>query len=107
MASRNPNAVAGVMVALYCGLVIACLVLVLAVPGELRFSRSIGFGVCAAAVLGIPVLLRVAERSRIRQAVHESGCTILKLRRLPFWRQGWDYYSSRAIAPKYEVEFSD
>jgi hypothetical protein len=56
-------------------------------------------------VFGIPILLRVAERSRIREAVRQMLGTVITLRRKPFWQQGWDYYSVRWTAPKYEVTF--
>ena len=107
MSQRNPDLVASIMVAVSCLLVAACLAVVLLTPGEWFPGRRAGLIAALLFVFGIPILLRVAERSRIRAAVREKLGTVVRLRRLPFWRQGWDFYFYSTVAPKYEVIFSD
>lgn len=93
MSMRDQNVMAGVAMALY------ALAALLAVAGALLLPPQIistlfwskwTFYITAFVVLiGVPILLRVAQRSRIREAVEELGCKILLARRLPFWRQGY------------------
>ena len=41
----------------------------------------------ALALVGVPLMLRFTQRKRIREAVESGGGTLLKMERLPFWRQ--------------------
>ena len=107
MSTRDPNVSAAVMVALYALLLISCLCVVLFVPGNWAPWRRIGIAIPVLAVMGPPLLLRLAERSRIREAIREMAGTVITIRRLPFWRQGWEYYSVGHVAPTYAVVFQD
>jgi hypothetical protein len=96
------------MVALHCLLVAACLIFVLLAPGEWFHSRRFGLITTILFIVGIPVLVRVAERSRIREDARQMLATVIRLRRMPLWKQGWDYFFYRwSFAPKYEVFLSD
>ena len=71
--------------------------------------------VALVAFAGIPILLWVAQRNRIRKAVEDLGGQLVRLKRLPFWRQGdWpaSYQDSFYGYPwwrgvLFDVEFTD
>ena len=112
MSRRDENVSAGVLVALYGLAVLLSLLgaffLPPAVISKIFTSKAMA-AVLVAAVIGLPVLMRLAHRSRIRNAVEEQGGRLLRLRRLPFWQQTWwsayGYKWWRDV--KYEVEFVD
>ena len=69
----------------------------------------------ALALVGVPLMLRFTQRKRIREAVESAGGTVLRLNRMPFWRQA-DYPGSyqRPIygypwwrGVLYKVDFTD
>jgi hypothetical protein len=116
MSRRDENVMAGMAVGLYAFGVLLALAGALLLPPQIIstvFWSKWTFYITAFAVfVCVPVLLRLAQRSRIREAVQELGCKILRARRLPFWRQG---YWPMSYAPGrtwirgviYEVEFID
>jgi hypothetical protein len=119
MSSRDENTSTGIAAALYGLAFLLALVGALFLPpgfiSALFGSKWTFIAPLFAVVIGVPVLLRLAQRDRIRKAVEESGGRMLKLKRLPFWRQsGWPcsyipaiygYSSWRGVV--YEVEFLD
>jgi hypothetical protein len=119
MSSRDENVSAGVAVALFSFVMLLALLGALFLPPGIMskvFSSKWTFVVTLLAiVVGVPLLLRLSQRSRIRQAVEELGGTIVRAKKLPFWRQG-DWPGSYTRAPYgrawwrgiiYEVEFTD
>jgi len=114
MSLRDENVSAGVMVALF-GLVmmLALLGALFLPPGlisALFWSKWTFFITLFAIVVVVPILLRLAQRSRIREAVAELGGTIVRAKRLPFWQQDYWPYSYRQAwwrGISYEVEFLD
>jgi hypothetical protein len=111
MGNRNQDVSAAVAVAIWSGLMLVCLSVVLFYPGTISTPRWLRTATWGLALSGLPLLLRCAERSRIRNAVERTGGRVVRLRRLPFWRQDWferfllKQWSYRG--PKYEVEFVD
>ena len=107
MSKRDPDLAAGVYVALVCATVLVCLVGALVLPNSISFSRWLGVFAVAGYFVGVPVLLRTAHRSRIREAVEEIGGRVARVRRLPFWKQ--PIYASTAFfyGVYYEVEYVD
>ena len=87
MSQRNPNLSAAVYFVLISGVVLLCLIGALFTPASFSMPRWLGVGVLASLIVGIPILDRLAHRSRIREAVRELGGTTTRIRRLPFWKQ--------------------
>ena len=99
------------MIGLYAAALAICVGLAFLLPGNFFTSRWFDL-LPILALLGLPPMVRRAERSRIRAAVEGEGGRIVRLKRLPFWKQelwrrlsfgyqwGWP-------GPKYEVEFVD
>ena len=68
------------------------------------------FGMLAVAgfLVGLPVLDRIAHRSRIRDAVGELNGSVVRIKRLPFWKQFWQQQPYlRLTAVRYEVDYTD
>ena len=119
MARRDENLMASAAVAGFALVMLLALVGALFLPPGINATLFTGRWPFAVSMVlffvGVPVLLRVSQRSRIRRAVTGLGGTLVKLRRLPFWRQGeWpeSYQSSYYGYPwwrgvLYEVEFVD
>jgi hypothetical protein len=113
MSRRDENVSAGVLVALYAFVVLLALLGALFLPprliSTLFSSKPVMLAVLVAAVVGLPILMRLAHRSRIQDAIEEQGGRLLRLRRLPWWQQTWwsadGYKWWRDV--KYEVEFLD
>lgn len=92
MSSRNPDTSSGVMIALFSATMLICLIVALALPPSNAWNRWLGTAL-AALIAGLPFLLRTAHRSRIRHAVQDARGKVLRIRRLPFWKQ--DYFLGR------------
>ncbi len=118
MSRRDENTSTGVVLAAATLLVFAAFVGAWFLPPGVistLFRGKWAAGVLAAALIGVPVLLRLAQRNRIQIAVEELGGRIVRLKRLPFWRQGdWrDTYTESLYGYPwwrgvlYEVEFTD
>jgi hypothetical protein len=85
--NERENFGAGIYAALSALLIFICLIGAFVLPPSLFHGKWPAVFVLVAFFVGIPVLLRLAHRSRIRNAVHELGGTALKIKKLPFWRQ--------------------
>jgi hypothetical protein len=105
MTQRNPDLAAGVYVALSAGVVLLCLVGALVLPASLSLNKWLGVVALAGALVGAPMLDRLAHRSRIREAVRELGGTVVHIRRLPFWQQPSNWYLPGWI--KHRVDYAD
>src|SRR5213593_3824778 len=108
MSRRDPDLAAGVYVALISGTMLLSLIGALVLPGSISFLRWLGLFALLGIFLGAPVLDRLAHRSRIRDAVQEMGGKVIRIRRLPFWRQddpGWFLPIARRI--KCRVDYTD
>lgn len=57
-------------------------------------------------LFGVLYLLRLAHRGRIYGAVRELGGTVVRIRKLPFWRQRWGKYRFFE-GTQFEVEYVD
>ncbi len=112
MSLRDENVSAGVMVALFSLVMMLALLGALFLPpsviSALFWSKWTFFITLFAVVVVVPILLRLAQPSRIREAVAELGGTIVRAKRLPFWLQDhWPYSYRRLRGILYEVEFLD
>ena len=109
MGDRNVNSVA-ILVALWCALMLVCLMVVLLYPGNISFNGWLGALWPVIALICLMPLMRMAARSRIQHAIEQHGGRVLRIRQLPFWRQenleafhlSWAWRGA-----KYEVEFVD
>jgi len=104
MSTRDPDSSAAVMIALFAATMLACLIGAFVLPPSGAGYKVPGI-ILAALVLALPWLNRAAHRSRIRRAVSEMGGVVVRIRRLPFWKQ--DYYWSRLRRVKHEVRYVD
>ena len=113
---RDKDAMSGIAIALHALAVLAALLGALFLPPQIIstvfWSKWTFYITFFLIIVGIPILLRLAERSRIREAVAELGCRTLHLKRLSFWRQGYwpsSYFPGRTWwrGIVYEVEFLD
>ena len=93
------------MVTLFSGMMLVCLFGALALPSPISLNRWLGFAFIGL-VVSLPFLSRAAHRSRIRRAIKEIGGSVVRIRRLPFWKQGYPYWSRRHRV-KHEVEYAD
>jgi hypothetical protein len=116
MSMRDKDAMGGIAIALYALAVLLALLGALFLPPRIIstvfWSKWTFYVTFFVIVVGIPILLRLAQRSRIREAVQELGCRPLRLKRLPFWRQGYwptSYFPGRTWwrGIVYEVDFLD
>jgi hypothetical protein len=116
MSMRDKDVMGGIAMALYGLAVLLALLGALSLPPQIIskvfWSEWTFYITFFAIIVGIPVLLRLAQRSRIREALAELGRRTLHLKRLPFWRQGnWpaSYFPGRTWwrGIVYEVEFLD
>ena len=105
MSNRNPDTSAAVMVTLFGATMLACLLGAFVLPSSGPVYKGLGI-VLAALVVALPWLNRVAHRSRIRRAVEEIGGRVIRIRRLPFWKQDYSYWSRRHRV-KHEVRYVD
>jgi hypothetical protein len=116
MSMRDKNVMGGIAVALHTLAVLLALLGALFLPPQIIskvfWSEWTFYITFFLIIVGIPILLRLAQRSRIREAVEELGCKPLRLKRLPFWRQGYwptSYFPGRTSwrGIVYEVAFLD
>jgi hypothetical protein len=111
MSDRDPNLSAAIYVSLVVGLMAICLVLILASPSHFVIHRTWAWLVLLALFFGIPILDRVAHRSRIKEAVRVAAGNVISITREPFWRQpaaAWQprkLWMARQI--KYRVVYED
>ena len=110
MNQRDPDLSAAVYVALSGGVMLLCLVGALLLPVSYSIPRwlRVGLGVgTLTLIVGSPFFDRFAHRSRIRDAVRELGGTLVRIRRLPFWRQEPDWVLPIACRTKHRVDYMD
>ncbi len=116
MSRRDENFMAGIGVALYGLAVLLALVGALFLPPQIIstvfWSKWTFYVTLIAVFIAMPIMLRLAQRSRIREAVEELGGTMVRARRFPFWRQGYwptSYFPGRTSlrGVVYKVEFVD
>jgi len=105
MSTRNPDTSSAVMVVLFSATMLVCLIGAFVLPSPISLYRWLGFAFIGL-VVSLPLLTRAAHRSRIRRAVEERGGNVIRIRRLPFWKQGFDYWhGGRRVM--HEVEYAD
>jgi hypothetical protein len=103
MSSRNPDNSSAVMVALFSATLLICLLGALALPPSASWYKWVGMAL-AGLIVGLPFLLRAAHRNRIRHVVQETGGNVIRIRRLPFWRQYYFLGKDRIL---HEVRYVD
>jgi hypothetical protein len=104
MSSRNPDTSSAVMVALFSATMLISLFGALALPPSASWYKWLGMAL-AGLIVGLPFFLRAAHRSRIRHAVQETGGNVIRIWRLPFWKQ--DSLLGRDRMILHEVRYVD
>lgn len=104
--SERENLGAGIYAALVAGLFLLCLVGAFVLPPSVVSGKWLGAFALAGFLIGVPVLLRLAHRSRIREAVEKTGGTVLRMKKLPFWKQSHPRYSF-FLGDQFEVRYVD
>ncbi len=112
MSKRDPDLASGVYVTLISATMLVCLIGALALPPSFSLNKWIGLGALVGLFTGTPVLNRLAHRSRIREAVEEIGGNVVRIKRLPFWRQFDESVMVMTYLPiarriKHEVDYTD
>ncbi len=105
--SERENLAAGIYAAIITSLMMFCLLGAFLLPASVFQSRWLAF-IGIGGFLGIPLLLRLADRSRIHDAVRQLGGTVVRIRKLPFWRQV--YVANRYafyLGTRYRVEYQN
>ena len=97
---------AGIYAALNALLVLLCLIGAFVLPPSWVNSKWLAIPALIGLFIGLPVLLRLAHRSRIRDAVEKAGGTMIRIRKLPFWRQPYTRYVF-FLGERFEVEYAD
>ena len=108
MSKRDPDLASGVYVTLISATMLVCLIGALALPTSFSLNKWIGLAIVGL-FIGSPFLDRLAHRSRIREAVEEVGGSVVRIKRLPFWRQFDELLTYLPIARriKHEVDYTD
>ena len=105
--SDRENLGAGIYMALTAFVILICLLGALLLPPSVfSYGRVLGIVVLVLFLVGTPVLLRIAHRSRIQDAVQKLGGTVLRIKRLPFWDQPHIRYSF-FLGTRYRVDYVD
>ena len=104
--SERENLGAGIYATLSVLVVLFCLIGALVLPPSLFTGKWPGLLALFGLFVGVPVLLRFAHRSRIRDAVADLGGTVLRLKKLPFWKQPHTRYAF-FLGTRYRVEYVD
>jgi hypothetical protein len=107
MMSDRENLGAGIYAALTALLVMVCLVGALVLPPSFFSAKWFAILALVGFFLGIPVLVRLAHRSRIREAVGKIGGTVIRIKRLPFWKQPFATKYAFFLGVQYAVEYID
>src|SRR6516164_5505411 len=102
--SERENLGAGIYAALSVLVVLICLLGAFFLPPSLVSSRWLGIAAFLGFFLGIPILLGLAHRSRIRDAVADLGGTVTSVKKLPFWKQPCTRYAF-FLGTRYRVEY--
>ena len=103
--SERENLGAGVYAALSGLVFLIALVGAFMLPPTWVSAKWLGIPVLVAFFIGIPILLNFAHRSRIRDAVGTLGGTVVRIKKLPFWRQPvsprWSFFLGVRFAVQY------
>ena len=91
--SDRENLGAGIYAALSAFVVLICLIGAFVLPPSLINGKWLGIITLIGFFVGIPALLRIAHRSRIRDAVEKLGGTVLRIKKLWFWDRPNTRYS--------------
>jgi hypothetical protein len=102
--NNRENMALGMYAVLYAALMMFCLVGAFVLPPGLVFSKWIGCVALAGFFVGIPLMLRAADRSRIRDAVQKMGGQPVRLKRILEFRDLW---CARVLGSKFEVVYVD
>ena len=76
-------------------------------PLSSSVTKWIGILALVAYLLVTPILLRLAHRSRTRDAVETTGGTVRRIRKLPFWKQPFSPKDAFFLGLRFEVEYVD
>ena len=111
MSKRDPDLASGVYVTLVGATMLVCLIGALALPPSFSLNKWIGLAFVGL-FIGSPFLDRLAHRSRIRETVEEIGGSVVRIKRLPFWRQFDESVAILTYLPiarriKHEVDYTD
>src|SRR5687767_7665712 len=87
MGDRNVNHNVAIMVAIWSALLLVCLVVVLTTNRSFSIEGWAGTLWPLGALLALMPLVRLAHRKRIGHAIEQNGGRVLRIRRLPWWRQ--------------------
>jgi len=104
--SERENLGAGIYAALCAFVVFLCLLGAFVLPPSIIASKWLGIFALAGFFVGLPLLLRIAHRSRIRDAVAKAGGTVLRIKKLPFWRQRYSKYIF-FLGTQFQVDYVD
>ncbi len=104
--SDRENLGTGIYAALSALLVLLCLIGAFALPPSWVASKWLAVLGLAGFLIGMPVLLRLAHRSRIREAVGKLGGTVIRIKKLPFWKQPYTKYTF-FLGIRFAVEYVD
>jgi hypothetical protein len=88
-------------------LFLICLIGAFVLPPSISFSKWLAVFGLGGFFVGIPLLMRLAHRSRIRDAVEQTGGTIIKIKKLPFWRQPFTPRYTFFLGVRHEVLYVD
>lgn len=73
-------------------------------PSSFSASKWLGIFALAGYFIVAPLLLRLAHRDRIRDAVEKMGGRLLNIKKLPFWRQSYPRYAF-FLGVQYRVDY--
>jgi hypothetical protein len=107
MTSDRENLGAGIYVALTTLLVLVCLVGAFVLPPSFFAARWLAVFALFGFFIGVPVLLLLAHRSRIREAVGKLGGTVIRIKKLPFWKQSFANKYGFFLGVQFTVEYVD
>ncbi len=97
---------AGIYAGLSAFLVLICLIGAFLLPPSFLAAKWPAVLAATGFFIGIPVLLRLAHRSRIREAVGKIGGTVIRIKKLPFWQQPYTRHAFfRGV--RFTVEYID
>jgi hypothetical protein len=104
--SQRENLSTGIYAALSALVVFICLIGAFVLPPSLVSGKWLGIAALVGFLVGIPVLLKLAHRSRIRDAVQKHGGSVVRIKKLRFWDQPYITYSF-FLGTRYQVDYVD
>jgi len=105
--NERENLGAGVYAALSALVMLVAFLGAFYLPLPSSVYKWIGIFALVAYLLAIPILLRLAQRSRIRDAVGTIGGTVLRMKQLPFWKQPFSPKHAFFLGVRFEVDYVD